>query len=85
MDLMNLLILALIGAVIGWLAGQLMRGAGFGVIGNIIVGILGTMLGGFLLGNMLSITGNALVNQIITGTVGACILLFIVSLIKKAT
>ena len=51
MDITSLIIFLIIGAVAGWIAGQLMKGRGFGVIGNIIVGIVWAFLGGFLLGN----------------------------------
>jgi uncharacterized membrane protein YeaQ/YmgE (transglycosylase-associated protein family) len=52
MDLMSLIIFLAIGAIAGWLAGQLIKGGGFGLIGNIIVGIVGAIIGGFLLGTV---------------------------------
>ncbi len=79
----GLLVFLAIGAVAGWLAGLLMKGGGFGLIGNIIVGIIGAFIGGFVFG-MLGISAGGLVGSIITATVGAALLLFIVSLIKKA-
>lgn len=78
-----ILILVVIGAVAGWLASMVIPN-GYGLIGTIIVGIVGGVLAGFFLGGMLSITGNALVNQIISGSVGAIALLFILRLVKKA-
>jgi uncharacterized membrane protein YeaQ/YmgE (transglycosylase-associated protein family) len=48
---MSLLIFIAIGAVAGWLAGLIMRGGGFGLLGDIVVGIVGSVAGGFLSGN----------------------------------
>ena len=83
MDPVAILIMLAIGAVAGWLAGQIMSGAGFGLIGNIIVGIAGALIAGFLLPNFIPIEG--LVGQIISATIGAIILLFVIGLIKQAT
>ena len=70
--------------VIGWLAGQLMKGGGFGVIGNIVVGVLGSFIGGYLVNALgINIGGSLLVSQIITGVLGAAVLLFIVGLVKR--
>lgn len=79
---MEFLYFLLIGAVSGWLAGQIWKGAGFGIIGNIIVGIVGGFVGGWLAGN-LGIGGGGLLWQIIIAVGGAWLLLFIVNLIKK--
>ncbi len=80
---MNLIIFLAIGALAGWLAGVIMKGGGFGLIGDIVVGILGSFLGGWLLPKIgLSIGGNF--GGFITAVIGAVILLFIVRLIKKA-
>ncbi len=80
---MNIVIFLLIGAVSGWLAGQLFKGGGFGLIGNIIVGVIGGFIGGWLAGK-LGIGGGGLVWEIIISVLGAWVLLFIISLIKKA-
>lgn len=80
---MDLIIFLAIGALVGWLAGVIMKGGGFGLVGNIIVGILGSFLGGWLLPKVgLSIGGEF--GGFITAVIGAVILLFIVRLIKKA-
>ncbi|WP_348797579.1 GlsB/YeaQ/YmgE family stress response membrane protein [Flavobacterium adhaerens] len=79
---MDFLYFLLIGAVSGWLAGQLWKGAGFGLLGNIIVGILGGFFGGWLAA-LLGIGGGSLLWQIIVAAGGAWILLYIISLIKK--
>lgn len=83
MSLTDLIIFLAIGAVAGWLAGTLMKGGGFGLLGNIIVGIIGAVVGGFIFG-LLGITAGGLVGSIITATVGAVILIFAVRIIKKA-
>ena len=48
MDVQGLIIFLIIGAVAGWLAGTLMKGGGFGLIGNVVVGVIGAVIGGFL-------------------------------------
>ena len=72
-----------IGLVAGWLAGQFMKGGGFGVVGDIVVGVLGAMLGGWLF-NALGVSWGGLVGSIVVATIGAIVLIFIVRLIKRA-
>ena len=74
----------LVGLVAGWLAGVLMKGGGFGVIGDIIVGVLGAVLGGFLFGALGVSSGGGLLGAIIVATIGAVVLIFILRLIKRA-
>ena len=81
MDVTGLIIFLAIGAVAGWLAGTLMKGGGFGLIGNIVVGIIGAVLGGFVFG-LLGISAGGLIGSIITATAGAALLLYIAKLIK---
>ena len=83
MNLGGLLVALLIGAIAGFLAGQIMKGRGFGLIGNIVVGILGALIFGFLFGNF-NLFNQGFLNEIAGGTIGAVILLFVISLIKKA-
>ena len=83
MDLTELIILLAIGAIAGWLAGKLMRGGGFGLLGNIAVGIIGAVIGTFVFG-MLGITAQGFVGSIVTATAGAALLLFLVDLVKKS-
>ena len=80
---MALLGTLLIGAIAGWLAGVLMRGRGFGILVDIIVGVLGSMVGGFLFG-LLGLASFGLIGQLITATVGAMVLLFLIRLIRRA-
>ena len=84
MEPTSLIAFLLIGAVAGWLAGLLMRGGGFGLLGNIVVGIIGAFVGGFLFGLDGLSAGSGLVGSLITAVVGAAVLLFIVGLFKKA-
>ena len=83
MDPVGILIWLVIGAVAGWLAGQVMRGGGFGLLGNIIVGIVGAVLGGAIFG-ALGITFGGIIGTLIGAFLGACILLFLISLVKRA-
>ena len=83
MEATGLLAFLFIGAIAGWLAGKLLQGGGFGLLGNIVVGIVGAVVGGFIFG-FLGITTNGLIGSIITATIGAVILLYIVSMVKKA-
>ena len=82
----ELISLLAIGAVAGWLAGILLKGRGFGLIGNIIVGVIGAVIGVFasgLLASVITLPFSALVNTIIWSTVGSVILLLIIGLFKK--
>jgi len=83
MDTNSLLIMLVIGAVAGWLAGILMRGFGFGLIGNIVVGILGAVVGGWLFTTLGVSIGGGWIDSIFTATVGAVVLLFVVGVLKK--
>jgi len=73
-----------IGLVAGWLAGTLMKGGGFGVIGDIVVGVLGALLGGFLFSSLGLSAGGGLIGAIIVATIGAVVLIFLLRLIKRA-
>jgi len=81
---MSILIWIIFGAVVGWLASVVMKGSGIGLIGNIVVGILGSFLGGFIASflGFGTIQGFDL-KSLIIAFLGSCLLLFIVSKIKK--
>ena len=83
MDGNGLIWFLLIGLVAGWLAGTLMKGGGFGVVGDIVVGIIGALLGGWVF-SLLGIAAGGLLGAIITATIGACLLIFLVRLVKRA-
>ena len=74
----------LVGLVAGWLAGVLVKGGGFGVVGDIVVGVLGALVGGFLFGVLGFSGGRGLLGSIVVATVGAVILIFALRLIKRA-
>ena len=74
----------LIGLVAGWLAGQVMKGGGYGVLGDIIVGVIGALLGGWLFGVLGIWPGGGLIGSLIVAFLGACILIWLVRLIKRA-
>lgn len=80
----TLLIWILVGAIAGWLAGLVVRGFGFGLIGNIIVGIVGAFLGGWLFGTLGIGVGVGIINTIFTAFIGAVVLLLIVRVLKRA-
>ena len=80
---MAILLFILIGAAAGWLAGLIMKGGGFGLLGNIIVGIVGGFLGGWLTRILGFSSGGGFGWQILVSVLGACLLLFIISLFKK--
>ena len=82
MDIASIIIFLLLGAVSGWLASKLMKGGGSGLIVNIIVGIIGGFLGGWLM-SLVGIEKGGLLWEIITSVIGACVLLFVVSLFKR--
>lgn len=73
----------LIGALAGWLAGLMTRGGGFGLVGDLVVGILGALVGGFLF-DALNIHTVGFIGSFITSTVGAVVLLTLIRVIKRA-
>jgi uncharacterized membrane protein YeaQ/YmgE (transglycosylase-associated protein family) len=79
----SLLVFLAVGALAGWLAGKLMKGSGFGLIGNIVVGIVGAFIGNWIFGVTGIHVARGLANYLITSVVGASVLLFVVGLFKK--
>ncbi|NRB51773.1 MAG: GlsB/YeaQ/YmgE family stress response membrane protein [Saprospiraceae bacterium] len=80
---MEFLYFIIVGGIAGWLAGQIMKGGGFGLITNIILGIIGGVVGGWLLGVAGVSVGGGLVGSIITSAIGAMAVIFIAGLFKK--
>jgi LPXTG-motif cell wall-anchored protein len=79
-----LLVFLIVGAIAGWLAGVIVKGHGFGLVGNIVVGIVGAFIAGWLLPGLgLPLTG--MVGSIVYALIGAVILLVIIGFIKRAT
>lgn len=81
---MDLLWFLIVGIVAGWLAGVLVKGGGFGLVGDLIVGVIGAVLGGWLFSSMGASAGGGLLGSIVVATIGAVVLLFIVRLLKRA-
>lgn len=79
---MEFLWFLLIGLVAGWLAGQIMDGGGYGVIGDLIVGVLGALLGGWIFG-ILGIYAGGIIGSLIVATLGAIIFLAILRVVKR--
>lgn len=79
---MNLILFLIIGGVAGWLAGLIMKGRGFGVLANIGIGIVGSLIGGFVF-RLLGLAATGAIGELVTATAGAILLLFIVRAIKK--
>ena len=79
----SILIILLVGAVAGWLAGLIVRGAGFGLIGNIVIGIIGALLASWLLPQLGVSLGGSAIRDIVNATIGAVIILVILSFIRR--
>lgn len=79
----GILVILFVGLVAGWLAGKIVSGTGFGIIGDILVGIAGALVASFLFPKLGIHLGSGLVSEIIYSAIGAVILLFIVRLIKS--
>jgi uncharacterized membrane protein YeaQ/YmgE (transglycosylase-associated protein family) len=80
---MNIIIYLIVGGIAGWLAGQLMKGKSLGLIANIAVGIVGGLIGGWLFEVFGVDVGYKLGGSLITATVGAIVLLWLIRIIKK--
>jgi uncharacterized membrane protein YeaQ/YmgE (transglycosylase-associated protein family) len=79
----SLLVILFVGLVAGWLAGQIVRGTGFGIIGDILVGIAGAFIASLLFPRLGFHLGSGLVSEIIYSAIGAIILLLVVRLIRN--
>lgn len=82
-QLTSLVIWLIIGAVAGWLAGQIMRGGGFGLVGDIVVGILGAVVAGALFPRLGFAVDGGPIGAIIAAALGACVLLFLLRLVNR--
>jgi len=83
MEMHGLIAWLVIGAIAGWLAGSLVKGGGFGLLGDIVVGILGAFVGGWLAGILHISIGGGFISSIITATVGAVVLIILLRMIKS--
>ena len=78
----SILVILFVGLVAGWLAGKIVRGTGFGIIGDILVGIAGALIASFLFPKLGVHLGTGLVSEIIYSAIGAVVLLLIVRLLR---
>ncbi|HXB80052.1 MAG TPA: GlsB/YeaQ/YmgE family stress response membrane protein [Bradyrhizobium sp.] len=78
----SILVILFVGLVAGWLAGKIVRGTGFGIIGDIVVGIAGALIASFLFPKLGIHLGTGLVSEIIYSAIGAIVLLLVVRLIR---
>ena len=84
MGIESLLVFLIVGAIAGWLAGVLVKGFGFGLLGNIVVGIVGAFIAGWLFPKLGVSLGSGTLAAIIHATIGAVILLVLIRLVKRA-
>ena len=75
----------IVGAIAGWLAGLIVKGGGFGLLGNIVIGIIGAVIAGWLLPRLGIALGSGMVAAIINAVIGAVVLLVIIGLVRKVT
>ena len=83
MSIESLLVILLIGAIAGWLAGKIVQGTGFGLVGDILIGIVGAFIASWLFPHLGLRLGAGIVAEIIAATIGAVLLLVIVRLIRR--
>lgn len=81
---MSVLWFLIVGITAGFLAGKLVRGGGFGLIGDLVIGIVGAFIGGFLFSMLGVSSGGGILGSIIVATIGAVVLLVLVRFIKRA-
>jgi uncharacterized membrane protein YeaQ/YmgE (transglycosylase-associated protein family) len=79
---MHIIWFLVIGLIAGWLAGMITKGRGFGVFVNLVVGVLGAVLGGFLFG-LLGLSAHGFIGSVVMAVVGAVVLLFLIGTIKR--
>ncbi len=81
---MDFLVWIIIGVIAGWLAGKIMKGAGFGLVGDLVVGLIGSLLGGWLF-HLFGLSGSGFLGSLVTATVGAMAFLTLLRFLKKTT
>jgi uncharacterized membrane protein YeaQ/YmgE (transglycosylase-associated protein family) len=79
---MHIVIFLFIGMLAGWIAGKILKGKGFGLVGNLIVGVIGALVGGFLF-RVLGISTASFIGSIAMAVIGAIVLLYLIGFIKK--
>jgi uncharacterized membrane protein YeaQ/YmgE (transglycosylase-associated protein family) len=79
----SLLVILIVGLIAGWLAAKIVEGGGFGLIGDIIVGVIGAFVAAWLLPRLGIRIGVGFIRQVIDATIGAVILLFVIRLVRR--
>ena len=79
----NLLYWLIVGGIAGWLTGHFMKGSGYGVVGDIVIGLIGGVIGGWLMGP-LGIRSGGIVTDIVVAFIGAVILVFVARTVRRA-
>ena len=80
----SIVVILIVGLVAGWLAGKIVRGAGFGLIGDIVIGIVGAFIGDWLLPRLGIHLGTGIISSIVNALIGAIILLLLIRLVSGA-
>ena len=83
MGTQSLIEFLIIGVLAGFLAGKIMKGGGFGLVGDLVLGVIGAFVGGWVFA-MLGILPDGIIGTLISATAGAVLLLFLIRLVKKA-
>jgi uncharacterized membrane protein YeaQ/YmgE (transglycosylase-associated protein family) len=78
----SLLIILLVGLVAGWLAGQIVQGTGFGLIGDMVIGVVGAFIGDWLMPRLALHLGGGMIGAVINATIGAIVLLLVIRLVR---
>ncbi len=81
---MGIIAWLIVGAIAGWFAGKIVKGAGFGLVGNIVLGIIGSVVAGLLLPQLGVHLGVGRVAQIINAAIGGIVVLVVLALVKQA-
>ncbi|HEX4599776.1 MAG TPA: GlsB/YeaQ/YmgE family stress response membrane protein [Gemmatimonadales bacterium] len=79
----DLILFLAIGVVAGWLAGKIMKGRGFGIVGDLVLGVIGAFVGGWVFG-LLGISHWGVLGTLASAVVGAILLLWVIRLVKRA-
>jgi uncharacterized membrane protein YeaQ/YmgE (transglycosylase-associated protein family) len=84
LETQSLIVILLIGLIAGFLAGKIMTGSGFGIVGDIIIGVIGAFIGAWLWSVLhLPALGPWWLTAIVSATIGALILLFVIGLVRR--
>lgn len=78
----NMIYFLLIGLVAGWLAGLIMKGRGYGLLGNLVIGVIGAFIGGYIF-EFIGLSASGVLGSLVMSFVGAVVLLYLVQLVKR--